>query len=151
MFLVKNYAYWIKLKVNLRLTNNNQLKRGHSLSREIAPVEAETDAAASSLITIDQWKKHVIVRDPSSILHSSPIKVMSSLHNHTASYRRFTFDSVFGVDDSQLEMSSHIMLGDGILMHVLAGGGRDACVFTFGTNRKGKTPQNTSQHRVNWA
>jgi hypothetical protein len=49
--------------------------------------------------------------------------------------RRYVFDSVFGHDDSQSEVFSHLMLADGLIQHVVDG--YDACVFSFGQNKKG--------------
>lgn len=121
--------------------------------RVSSPASAD-DESGGSMLSIDYWKKQVLVREPSPaspsptptltsspLTHSSPIKTitlkkkrsptLSSLNN-----RRFVFDTVFCPEDSQIEMSSHLMLGDGLLMHVLDG--RDACVFAYGQNRNGK-------------
>lgn len=118
-------------------------------------VSCSSKTSEQSILSIDYWKKQVLVHEPAwtALSHSSPIKKHSMMlntietsslsptwtaslpHQKHQQHRRFVFDSVFNRDDTQIELSSHIMLGDGLLMHVLSG--RDACVFTFGQNRRG--------------
>lgn len=125
--------------MNLRISNNSN-NRNSNVDRLDSSM-----STWSSFLTIDNFKKQVVVRDPALngiTAHSSPIKKFKHHVPFSNSstlplfhHRRFMFDSVFGPDDSQIEICSHIMLGDGLLMHVLDG--HDSCAFTFGQNKKG--------------